>query len=125
MAILLVPLTDAATCRVLWALVCLLFCPCYFFHGSLSYSVYKQWCFCYYYYYFFAARSFSSVDNLALEGGAARQIVSSIFFFYSLRFFLWFLHFIKCVGRACRIQYDDTALHFALLSLLHTWYVAT
>ena len=75
--------------------------------------------------YFFAARSFSSVDHIALKGGAARQIVSSIFFFYFLRFLLWFLHFIKCVGRACRIQYDDTALHFALLSLLHTWYMAT
>ena len=79
MAKLLVPQAAAAIWRVLWALVCLLFSPCYAFLEYLSYSVYKQWCLRHVL-FFFPARSFSSVGHLACAGGA-RQIVSSCFSF--------------------------------------------
>ena len=114
-AIILVPQTAAATWRVLWALVCLLFSLCYVFHGSLSYSVYKKWCLCYTWYlvyYRVPARSFSSVGHLACGGraGGVRQIVSSSSFFFSndssfylFDCFISFLRFIECVWRACCI----------------------
>ena len=59
--------------------------------------------------------------SISYKGGT-----TPFFFFSSFFRFPCFLHFIECVCRACRIQYDDMTLH-SLFCLLHnnvlgTWY---
>ena len=82
---------------------------------------------------FYPARYFQV--SATSPAGGARQFVSCMFSFFFFSFdvsslfllflcFLLFLYFIECVCRACRIQYDDMALHCPLLLwLLHTRYL--
>ena len=101
-------------------------------HVSI-YSVYKQWCLCFTF-FFFLAYSFSSVGHLAwgevttyyflyflLSFSFFSFDLSSLFLFFVFDCFVSFLYFIECVCRACRIKYDEMALHCPPLYLLHTW----
>ena len=85
---ILVPQTAAATWRVLWALVCVLFFLSYFSLGFLSYSVCKQWCFCYVFFMFYKLVVFQVVAT-SPTGGGTRQFVSCFFPIISLILFFF------------------------------------
>ena len=79
----------------------LLFFLVTFFLGSLSYSVYKQWCFFFLLFFFvsffFPARSFSSVAHLARGGGHDRLFLldcAFIFCFFSFDLSTLFLFYL-------------------------------
>ena len=128
---LLVPQTAAATWRAFCTLACLLLSLCYSplvlcptqFTSSGVFLLF---------FFFFQLVLFKCLPHRLR--GQARQFVLSIFSLFSCLFrfvfvvlvfllcFRSFLYFIECVCRACRIQYQDMALHFPLLCLLHTRY---
>ena len=110
LAKLLVLQTAAATQRVLCASVCLLLpmvlgLTLFTCSGAVS-----------------LARFFKCLAHHPLRGGTTVFFLSFFFFSLSICFnCFFFLPFIECVCRACRIQYDDMALHCPLLCLLHSY----
>ena len=127
---LLVPQTAAATWRVLRASVSLIFSLCYFPFRSFVLLCLPVAVFLFFFSLLFQLVLFKCSAH-RLRGGA-RQFVPSIYIyvfsfdlsslFLFFHCFLSFLNFMEeCVYRACRIQYDDMALHCPLPCLLHTW----
>ena len=118
LGILLVPQTAAAaTSRVLWALVCLLFYLCgiiiYFFSLVLCLTLFTS-SGVFVIFYVFPARSFSGFGHLACGGGHDRLfslVFAFVFLFFSfdlstlflLDCFFSLIYFLDCVCRACRI----------------------
>ena len=92
------------------------------------------------YLFFFCSLFFSSACHIVCGGAGDSSFILFFlcsfflpsFFLFLFRFvffvlvfssfvFFSFLYFIECVCSACRIQYDDMALHCPLLCLLYTW----
>ena len=77
---------------------------------------------------FLSSLFFSSVCHIACGRGATVWFFFFVFLLFRLVFcvFVFSLFpFLSIFCRACQIQYDDMALHFPLLCLMHTRYVPT
>ena len=109
--------------------VCLLFSLCYF-ALVLCPTLFTSGGVFLFSFFFFPAPSFQVFATSPAGGGHdSLLLLVFIFLFFSFDwplFFLCFLSFlysIECVCRACRIQYDDMALHCPLLTVLTAYQV--